>query len=121
MQQDRDPRTDLPGAAGPPVEGPRWAWVKVCAWGGAILVLLCVAAVATWLVSRVQTALVERPKETAAERVIVEPPPVVAPPQPAPVSVPADVETVVVDPPPLEPPAPVAPETERRRPLLMQH
>lgn len=122
MPQDRDPRSDLPGAAGPPVEGRQWAWVKVCAWGGAIVVLLCAAAVATWLVSRVQTALVDRPKASAPERLVVEVPPVVAPPKPAPapVSVPADVETVVVEQATPEPPAPSPPQTERRRPLLMQ-
>ena len=120
MPQDRDPRSDLPGAAGPPVEGRQWAWVKVCAWGGAIVVLLCAAAVATWLVSRVQTALVDRPEASARERLVVEVPPVVAPPAPAPVSVPADVGTVVVEQATPEPPAPSPPETERRRPLLMQ-
>lgn len=119
MQQDRDPRSDLPDAAGPPVEGRQWAWVKVCAWGGAVVVLLCAAAVTTWLVSRVQTALVDR-EEAAPERLVVEAPPVVPTPQPAPVTVPVSVETVEADPPPPEPPAPVAPQTERRRPLLMQ-
>lgn len=119
MPHDRDPRSDLPGAAGPPVEGRQWAWVKVCAWGGAIVVLLCAAAVATWLVSRVQTALVDRPEASAPERLVVEVPLVVAPPKPAPapVSVPADVEAVVVE---QAPPAPSPPQTESRRPLLMQ-
>ena len=124
MPQDRDPRSGLPGAAGPPVEGRQWAWVKVIAWGGAIVVLLCAAAVATWLVSRVQTALVDQPEEAALERVVVEAPPVVVTPQPepAPVSIPADVDTVVVVQAPTEPPSPpAAPESERRRPLLMQH
>ena len=119
MQQDRDPRSDLPGDAGPPVEGRKWAWVKACAWGGAVVVLLCTAAVATWLVSQVQTALVDQPKEAASERLAFEAPPVVAPPQPAPspVIVTEDVETVVVEQATPEPPAP---ETGRR-PLLMQH
>jgi hypothetical protein len=120
MQQDHDPRTDLPGAAGPPVEGRRWAWVKVCAWGGAVVVLLCAAAVTTWLVSRVQTALADGPKAAASERLAVEASPVAPPsPQPSPVTVPATVETVVVEQAPPEPPP--APQTERRRPLLMRH
>lgn len=124
MQQDGDPRSDLPGAAGPPIEGRRWAWVKIFAWAGAVVVLLCAAAVATWLVSRVQTALEDRPEASAPERVVVEATPVVVTPQlePAPVSVPADIETVAVEQAPAEPPSsPAAPETERRRPLLMQH
>ena len=51
MTPDRDPRLDLPGATRPPLEGRRWAWVKIAAWAGAVAVVLCVAAVVARLVS----------------------------------------------------------------------
>lgn len=119
MQQGRDPRTDLTGAAGPPVEGRRWAWVKAGAWGGAIVVLLCAAAVTTWLVTRVQTAVTNGRQEATPRIQVVEPPPVVSEPVPTPkpVTVEADVATVEVEPVSTEPSAQDAP---RRRPLRMQ-
>ncbi|WP_292019618.1 MULTISPECIES: hypothetical protein [unclassified Brevundimonas] len=119
MQQGRDPRTDLPGAAGPPVEGRRWAWVKAGAWGGAIVFLLCAAAVTTWLVTRVQTAVANGRQEATPRNQVVEPPPVVYEPTPAPepVTAEADVATVEVEPVSTEPPAQDAPP---RRPLRMQ-
>ena len=84
MAQAHDPRSDLRGDAGPPVEGRRWAWVKLGAWGGAIVVLLCAAAVATWLVARVQTALTDRSQRAEPTIPVVE-----TPPTPAPVAAPA--------------------------------
>ncbi|GAW41445.1 hypothetical protein SH203_01851 [Brevundimonas sp. SH203] len=132
MPQARDPRSDLPGDAGPPVEGRRWAWVKVGAWGGAIVVLLCAAAVATWLVARVQTALTDRsekaepgievvetlPEPAAATTPAPAPAPVIAPePVAPPDAVARDVEPVA-PPPPVEAPVEATPP---RRPLLMQH
>ena len=119
MQQGRDPRTDLPGAAGPPVEGRRWAWVKAGAWGGAIVVLLCAAAVTTWLVTRVQTAVTNGRDAATPGIQVVEPPPVVSGPAPAPEPVTAetDVATVEVEPVSTEPPAQEVPP---RRPLRMQ-
>ncbi len=119
MQQGRDPRADLPGAAGPPVEGRRWAWVKAGAWGGAIVVLLCAAAVTTWLVTRVQTAVTNGREEATPRIQVVEPPPVVSEPTPAskPVTVETDVATADVEPVPTEPPAQ---EDQPRRPLRMQ-
>lgn len=132
MSQADDPRPDLPGAGGPPVEGARWAVVKVWAWCGAIVLLLCAAAVATWLVVRVQTAVSARSQ--AAQQVIevIEPAPeapaAVAPvaasaPDPAPMSVPVEAPPPAVAPsPPEAAPAPLEPapqEAPSRRPLLM--
>lgn len=48
---ENDPRLDLPGSSSPPIDGSRWLWVKLAAWGGAIALLLCAAAVVTMGVS----------------------------------------------------------------------
>ncbi|HBI20311.1 MULTISPECIES: hypothetical protein [unclassified Brevundimonas] len=117
MQQARDPRTDLPGAAGPPVEGARWAWVKAGAWGGAIVVLLCAAAVTTWLVTRVQTAVTTERQEATPKTQVVEPPPVISEPTAEPLPVERDVATVDVESVSPEPPAQ---DAAPRRPLRMQ-
>lgn len=45
MTED-DARPDLPGSTTPPVEGVRWVWVKLGAWGVAIGLILLVAFVA---------------------------------------------------------------------------
>ncbi|WP_313013675.1 hypothetical protein [Brevundimonas sp.] len=117
MQQGRDPRTDLPGAAGPPVEGARWAWVKAGAWGGAIVVLLCAAAVTTWLVTRVQTAVTNGREEATPGIEVVEPPPVIADPTAEPAPADTDAATVEVEP---VSPEPTAQDAPPRRPLRMQ-
>ena len=49
MAETDDPRLDLPGSTTPPIDGVRWLWVKLGAWGvaiGLILLLAFVAAVA---------------------------------------------------------------------------
>ena len=47
MDQPRDPRLDLPGSASPPVEGRRWFWIKLGAWGLAIGLIVAVSVVAS--------------------------------------------------------------------------
>nr|WP_316629819.1 hypothetical protein [uncultured Brevundimonas sp.] len=133
MAQARDPKSDLPGDAGPPVEGRRWAWVKLGAWGGAIVVLLCAAAVATWLVARVQTALTDRSQRAEPTIPVVETPPTPAPatmsapetaptPRPEPTPAPEPVATPDQMAGGVEPAAPPAPveAAPPRRPLVMR-
>ena len=79
---ENDPRPDLPGSAGPPIDGPRWMWVKLAAWGGAVGLLLCAAAVVTMGVSSLLNR--ERGETSPPEPVVVET-------VEAPVSVPAPV------------------------------
>ena len=100
-----------PARRGPRWRARRWAWVKAGAWGGAIVVLLCAAAVTTWLVTRVQTAVTNGRDAATPGNQVVEPPPVVSEPAPAPepVTAEADVATVEVEPVSTEPPAQEAP------------
>ncbi|WP_292226803.1 hypothetical protein [Brevundimonas sp.] len=67
---ENDPRPDLPGSAGPPIDGPRWMWVKLAAWGGAVALLLCAAAVVTMGVSSLLNR--ERGETSPPEPVVVE-------------------------------------------------
>ena len=47
MAGTEDARPDLPGSTTPPIDGVRWLWVKLGAWGVAIGLILLIAFVAT--------------------------------------------------------------------------
>lgn len=54
MTQERDARPDLPGATTPPVEGPRWLWVKLGGWATALLLLAGAAWGVAWTATHVR-------------------------------------------------------------------
>ncbi|GAA0212268.1 hypothetical protein QOZ96_002446 [Brevundimonas nasdae] len=147
---EHDPRLDLPGSASPPIDGSRWFWVKLAAWGGAIVLLLCAAAVVTMGVSSLLNR--EKAEPGPTERVVVETVdvPVQAPAAVEPSRAAPDVVRPPVDPiyapatpeqiapfyiPPerasgqtaepvvreAPPPAPSPAEAAPKRPRLMQH
>nr|WP_314437962.1 hypothetical protein [uncultured Brevundimonas sp.] len=64
-----DRRPDLPGSAEPPLEGRRWFWIKVGAWGASILLLIAAAAVASLGIS---SLLTRGAAPGAPDRVVVE-------------------------------------------------
>ena len=90
------PRPDLPGSAEPPLEGRRWLWVKLGAWGAAILLLICAAAVAAMGISSLLAGRKAAPD--APDRVVVEQaaPAVAATPDPPPVVIPVEPRTETV-------------------------
>ena len=126
---EHDPRLDLPGSASPPIDGSRWLWVKFAAWGGAIALLLCAAAVVTMGVSSLlkrdrgepaspQPVVVESVEASAPVSMDASPPPKpqAEPPPVQPLYVPAPPEQIV-------PSTPVAPndDTTSKRLRRMQH
>lgn len=110
MTEDRDPRLDLPGATTPPVEGARWLWVKLGAWGLALLLL----AGAAWVVSSVRVRIdlpsmpEIRPSETLSSHTV--------PPEPSPAPAPymSDEGLAITNPAWLQPPQPEYPRAAQR-------
>jgi len=56
MTED-DARPELPGSSTPPVEGVRWVWIKLVAWGVAVGLILLIAYVAAVVIGGVSRRL----------------------------------------------------------------
>lgn len=105
-------RPDLPGGGEPPLEGGRWAVIRLAFWGGGVLLTLLAALFAASLLSRGAKRVLDRPEAPPPVVVTIPEPPPVATPAPV-LIVPAEEQSPAVE---IEPVAPApAPDPDRPR------